>query len=456
MGDLEKKIDLERMIEILKVMKQEDPDAVQEGIDILAKELKRVEDDLPPGWDMKDFKTIEIPPEHKVSLGSTFQYLEDVAKKEEELEKLEEQIEKLQESLENAEDFDDVNVGHMELDELRIKRNRLRESLGIQAHPQSVYDKNHAEQLKKDFEQRKKEYDKAFTQGFTPEQLKKNLDRAIRGDFRDTVLAETEEERFHQFLEAKGTTLEKEKEKERNEFMKRLEERKKEYRASGMGIDFNKERTDEEEDERMQTLAKNIGTTQPPSKDVAGMYLPSAYGADIEAEQVFQQELHGIVDEMKVKLVDEKKILEGTLNPEYGKGDWGLPQIGFWSRMENELSNSNPVEEQWKSDSQNGSLITDLTPTSTHDSSSSSFIAEPSSPSFPTVSLRRQSTNSLSNLCSGKSDVSGTETDAMNESSECTVPMISVQMLGTLNEARWSPPPRSMESLAPSLLDVRS
>lgn len=244
--------------------------------------------------------------------------------------------------------------------------------------------------------------------------------------------------------------------KEEDDFAKKLEERKKVYRASGMGIDLNKERTDEEEDERMQALAKNIATPEPPSNDVAGVYLPSAYGADIEAEQVFQQELHGIVDDMKVKLVDEKKILEGTLVVEYGKGDWIMPQIGFWERMKNELSNSNPVEEQWKNDSQNGSLITDPTLTSTQDLSSSSFIVEPSNLNSPIVPLRRLSTNSLTNSCSGNSAASGSETDAMSESSECTVPTISVQMLGTLNEARWSPPLRSTESLVQNLLGVRS
>lgn len=237
-------------------------------------------------------------------------------------------------------------------------------------------------------------------------------------------------------------------------------------------------------------------TDLPPSNDVAGVYLPSAYGADIEAEHVFQQELHGIVDDMKVKLVDEKKILEGTLNPEYGKEQWSLPFIekvyktpdemvtavskarrgcasrgvtldsksNTWVRepcdcgkgCENELSNSNPTEEQWKNDSQNGSLITDHTLTSTHDSSSSSSTAEDSNPSFPTVSLRRRSTNSPRSSCSGNSAASGTETDAMNESSECTVPMISVATLGTPNEVRWSPRLRSMESSVPSLLDARS
>lgn len=407
MGDLQKKIDLERMIEILKVMKQEDPNAVQEGMDILGKELKKMEDDLPPGWDMKDFKTIEIPPEHKGSLGATFKFLEDFAKKEEELEKLEEQIEKVRKYVESEYFKCDTRIEERQLYELVTRLNKLKESMGIEAPPQSVYDKDYAERLRKEFE-------------------------------------------------------------------KRLEERKKEYRASGKGIDFNRERTDEEEDERMQALSKIIGKTEPPSNDVAGVYLPSAYGADIEAEQVFQQELHGIVDEMKVKFVDEKKILEGTMNVEYGKGEWTLPEIVtapetpneiydlfekdtcVRSARKNELSNSNPVEEQWKSDSPNGSLITDLTPTSTHDSSSSSCTAEPSSPSFPTVTLRRQSTNSLTSSCSGKSEDCGIAIDATNESSECTVPMISAAMLGTPNAVRWSPPPRSMESLVPSLLGARS
>jgi hypothetical protein len=162
-----------------------------------------------------------------------------------------------------------------------------------------------------------------------------------------------------------------------------------------------------------------------------GVYLPSTYGADIEAEQAFQTELHGIVDEMKLKLVDEKKILEGTLDVEYGKGDWVLPQ------MENELSISKHTELQWNNDSPSGSSITDLTHVSTHDSNISFSIAENSNPSFRTIVLRRLSTRSPISSCSAKSDDCGTAIDAMNECSECTVPMISEQMLGTPNEARW-------------------
>ena len=407
--------------------------------ELMAEEKWKDEDkNLPPGWDMKDFKTIEIPPEHKVSLGATFQYLGDVAKKEEELEKLEEQIEKLQEFLENAEDFDDVNMGHMELDELRIKHNNLKESMSIQAPPQSVYNKDyteqlmkdfeelkreyisalpkalaspskdHAEQLKKDFEKRKKEYDNAFLQGLTPEQLKKNLDRAIKGDFQDDWQRKTERKR-------KG-------------ILERL--------------DWKSEK--EEDESRAQ-----------PSNDVAGVYLPSEYGADIEAEQVFQQELHGIVDEMKVKLVNEKKILEGTLNPEYGKGDWGLPHIER-TITENELSQSKPTEEQWKSDSPNGSLITDPIHISTTESNNSACIAELFNRDCPIAQSDDKSTPSSTDSCSGRLDDCGTETGVTNESSECTVPMISAAMLGMPSEVRWSPPRRSIVSSGQTLLDVKS
>ena len=178
----------------------------------------------------------------------------------------------------------------------------------------------------------------------------------------------------------------------------------------------------------------------------------SDFGADIEAEQVFQQELHGIADEMKVKLVDEKKILEGTLNPEYGKGEWTMIHI---ERTENELSNSNPVEEQWKSDSQNGSLITDPTHTSTIESNNSACFADIFNRNCPIGQSDKLSTPSSTNSCSGKSDDCGIEIDATNESSECTVPMISAPMLGTPNEVRWSPHLRSMGSSVPTLLDAK-
>ena len=295
--------------------------------------------DLPPGWDLKDFKTIEIPPEHKDSLGDTFKYIQDSV----------------------------------------LERNKM------------------IDQYVEEFNETKRE-------------------------LVNTVQKEFGEEDWN----------------------KRLEERKRIYRASGKGIDFNKERTDEEEDERMQVLAKEIIKVNSPSNDVAGVYLPSAYGADIEAEQVFQRELHGIVDDMKVKLVDEKKILEGTLNPEYGKGDWGLPSIEKtmeriktkheeWLDKQNELSQTMPVEEQWKTDSPSGSWITDLTPISRQESNSSSSTAEPSSPSYPTTPLIEPSMRLSINLCQGMSVGCGCETGVTNESCACMEQTINVPTVGMLN-----------------------
>lgn len=324
----------------------------------------------------------------------------------EELKKLEEQIEKLEESLGTAEDFDDVTLGHMELDDLRIKRNRLMKSLGIEAPPQSVYDKDYADHLKK-------EYDRAFTQGFTSEQLKKNLDRAIKGDFRD-------------------------------DWQKELDERKQDYNASGRGIDFNKELPETKtmvnqwfdyppDYYKSMNYFRDIDMSIP-SRQPNIAYMECSFGVDIETEQVFQQELHGIVDVMKVKLVDEKKILEGTLNPEYGKNEWSLPHI---ERTKNELSQSKPREQQWKNDSPNGCSTTDPIHISTSDSSSSSAFAELFNQSCPIEPLRIRSTPSPTSSCSENSAASGIETDVMNESSDCTVPMINEQMDGMPNEVKW-------------------
>ena len=164
---------------------------------------------------------------------------------------------------------------------------------------------------------------------------------------------------------------------------------------------------------------KNEDLTIPHQCEAAYIYYPS--GADLEQIESFTTELTDIVDKMKEELVKETRILDGTEAPVY---------------QENELSNSNPVEEQWKSDSQNGSLITGLIPISTLDSSNSSCIAELFNQGCPIVRLRRQSSNSPRSSCSGNSAASGTETDAMNESSECTVPMISELTLGTPNEVK--------------------
>jgi hypothetical protein len=170
-------------------------------------------------------------------------------------------------------------------------------------------------------------------------------------------------------------------------------------------------------------------------RDVVSPTRESAFGVDIEDEQRFQQELRIIVDEMKVNLADETKILEGTLNPQYGKEEWMMPDIP--RPPENEHSERNCIDEQWKSDSQNGSLTTDPTLTSMSALNSLPSTAEPLSPPQPMedsdVIYETRSTDS----CSGNLADSGNETDATNECSECTVQMISVQMLGTPNEVKW-------------------
>ncbi len=226
------------------------------------------------------------------------------------------------------------------------------------------------------------------------------------------------------------------------DWQEELEARKKIYRESRGGIHL---------DETVDSLSRTKGR----SADVRGVYLPSAYGADIEAEQAFQQELHEIVDEMKVNLVDEKKILEGTLNPEYGKNEWTLPCI-LPCEDQNERLHTNPSEEQWRSNSPNGFLRTDPTLASICESNTSSSFAELFNRGCPILHSDERSVLSSTDSCSGRLDDCGTEIDATNEFSECTVPMTSELMLGTPNEERWLLPPRSMESSALNLHDEMS
>jgi hypothetical protein len=210
-----------------------------------------------------------------------------------------------------------------------------------------------------------------------------------------------------------------------DDWKKDLEERKKIYRASRSGIDFNSE------DERVRKMYEAVQYKSGMDRQVA--YMDGSFGVDIEAEHAFQEELHGIVDDMKVKLVDEKKILEGTLNPEYGKAEWELPNI---ERTENELSQLKPTEGQWKSESRNGCLTTDPIHISTIESNNSACFADLFNQDYPITQSDGRSILSSTNSCSGKLDDCGIEIDAMNESSECTVPMISELTPGMPNEEK--------------------
>lgn len=213
-------------------------------------------------------------------------------------------------------------------------------------------------------------------------------------------------------------------EKERREkWEEELLKRKKEYNASGRRIDFNKARSVEEEIKPVRTYYRGL-------LDFAEY--SSNFGVDIEEEIVCQKELHLIVNDMKVKLVDETKILEGTLNPEYGKDDWRLPHI----EVKNELPNTSLMEQQWKNDLQNGCLTTDPTHISTIESNNSACFAGLFNQRYPITEPDARCISLSTNSCSGKSDDCGIETDVTNECSECTVPMINEQMDGMPNEMK--------------------
>lgn len=174
----------------------------------------------------------------------------------------------------------------------------------------------------------------------------------------------------------------------------------------------------------------------------SGLYL-SDFGASIEDIAPFTSELTGTVLKMKEAMVEECKILEGTSLPEYGKGDWALPT---YPPPENELSHATTPQGQWRNVLQNGFLTIVRTLNSTTESSSSVFTAVPLLPTSPTGSSDERYTACSTPSCSKRLDDCGNETVAMNESSECTVPMISEQTDGMRSEAKWSQPPRSMES----------
>jgi hypothetical protein len=150
-------------------------------------------------------------------------------------------------------------------------------------------------------------------------------------------------------------------------------------------------------------------------------------GVEIADIQPFTQELGETIELMKVKLVNETKLLEGMEVPEYGKGEWSI---------ENGLSDTTENTSQWKSASQNGCSTTDPIHILITDSNILSSFARPLNRDSPTVYSNGTYSPSSTESCSAKSDDCGKETDATNECCECMVPTISAQMDGTPNEAR--------------------
>lgn len=165
-----------------------------------------------------------------------------------------------------------------------------------------------------------------------------------------------------------------------------------------------------------------------------GAFYSSDTGADLSALDNHEEEFTGLINDMFEKLPAEKKLLEGTIVPEYNP----VIQNGF--------SNGETTIPQWKNVSPSGCLTTGPILTSLDGSSSSACIAMPLVPSCPMESSDEQSVQSSGDSCSENLDDCGNVTGVTNESSECTVPMISEQTDGTLSEVKWSPPLRSTES----------
>jgi len=160
-----------------------------------------------------------------------------------------------------------------------------------------------------------------------------------------------------------------------------------------------------------------------PSTLTAAYLCPNA-GADLDAIEPFTAELTGIVDTMKEQLAEETRILEGIDAPEYTP----LPQ--------NELSQSETKEDQWTTDLRNGFSTIVLTPICRPDSSSLSSSVRPNSPVSDIPDFGGRSCVPQTGCCVASLDGYGCATGATNESSECTVPMISEPMPGTLSEAK--------------------
>jgi len=150
-------------------------------------------------------------------------------------------------------------------------------------------------------------------------------------------------------------------------------------------------------------------------------YTLSNFGTDLDAIEPFTTELTAIVDKMKEELVNEKRILDGTEVPEYNQ---------------NELSEEKISEEEWTTFLPSGSLRTVRILTSIPGSSTSSCSVRHNSPVLDILGSASCSCPLQTPSCPPIWGDCGCVIDAMNESSECTVPMISEPMPGTPSEVK--------------------
>lgn len=153
-------------------------------------------------------------------------------------------------------------------------------------------------------------------------------------------------------------------------------------------------------------------------------YTMSDFGADLNAIEPFTTELTGIVDKMKEELVNETRILEGTDIPVYNPLE------------QNELSATETKMNQWTTDLQNGFSTTVLTPTSVHGLSTSSCSVRHNSPVSDILESGVKFCERSTPSCAAIWADCGCATDAMNESSECTVPMINEPTPGMPSEVK--------------------
>lgn len=149
-------------------------------------------------------------------------------------------------------------------------------------------------------------------------------------------------------------------------------------------------------------------------------YMVSNLGVDIEEEHAFQEELHGIVDKMQEDLVHETKILEGTLEPVY----------------QNELSDAERKEEQWKTDSPSGYSTIARTLTF-NDESNTSFSTVSSLNRARVIHDSDEKSQEQSSPSCGRTWADcGLVTELLNESSDCMEQTINVPMLGIPSEEK--------------------
>jgi len=155
--------------------------------------------------------------------------------------------------------------------------------------------------------------------------------------------------------------------------------------------------------------------------------METTFGCEIADIEPFTKEMGDIVAEMQKQLVNETKILEGTLAPVYEEAR---------DKLENELSQPKLTEEQWKNVLLNGFSTTDLIHTSDVVLNTSSSIAEVYIPTCPTELSDEVSDKSQNSCCSEKSEDCGCETGTWNVYSVSTDRMISGLKHGIQNEEK--------------------